>query len=153
MKLYNYFHTSIHKDKTGVCQKDRRQLTKLLFEPEGVSHADEEVIFEYRLGKAEELWRDLVTDPKQIPYFQKELVPKLKTNFETKQKIPWVADLGNWTNNNCESINSVLKQLVEWKSQSLPTLVSLLKKVCTLFLAGSKGPALYIGYVTHSLTH
>ena len=109
-----------------------------MFGPEGVSNSDEEVIMKYRLGKADEEWRNLVKDPKQASYFTKKLAPKLKTNFETKQKFPWVADLGNWTNNNCESINGVMKQLVEWKSQSLTTLVSLLKKV-NIFLC----PPLY----------
>ena len=28
-----------------------------------------------------------------------------------------------WTNNNCESINHVLKLAVDWKKQDLPTLI------------------------------
>ena len=94
-----------------------------------MSKADEEVIFDYRLEKAEHLWNKIVSDPKKQRYFTKTLAPKLKTNFETKQRIPWVARLGDVTNNNCESMNGVLKQATEWKTPQISTLVSLLKKV------------------------
>ena len=114
----------------GVSGKERKQIVKCLFGPEGVMSSDEELIFGYRLEKARELWASLASNDKQVSYFERVLEPKLRTNFRTKIKMPWVADLGNWTNNNSESMNSVLKQMVEWKSQDLTTLVGLIKKVC-----------------------
>ena len=100
-----------------------------VFGPDGVSSSDEAVIFGYRMEKARELWSSMVANPKQATYFERVLAPKLRTNFETKIKIPWVTNLGDWTNNNSKSMNSVLKQMVEWKSQDLTTLLRLIKKV------------------------
>ena len=37
----------------------------------------------------------------------------------------------DWTNNNCESINHVLKQAIDWKSKSLVELVSFLEDLVT----------------------
>ena len=34
-----------------------------------------------------------------------------------------------WTNNNCESINHVLKQAVAWRPQQLPDLINVLQKL------------------------
>ena len=119
-----------------MCRKDRVTFVKSLFGPDGVSSSDDDIIFKHRLEKADECWRELVTNPKHLGYFKNTMCPKLKTNFETKKNIPWVAELGNFTNNNCESINSVFKHMVEWKTQSLTTLVSLLKKVLMI----SAGP-------------
>ena len=53
----------------------------------------------------------------------------LTTNFKTKSEIPWVAELGEWSNNNCESMNHVFKNAVDWHVQPLTTLVHKLKKV------------------------
>jgi hypothetical protein len=36
-----------------------------------------------------------------------------------------------WTNNNCESINHVLKQYTQWKSQQLPELVDKISELIT----------------------
>ena len=104
-----------------------------MFGPDGISKSDEELILEYRIAKAEELWRKMVTNPKQIPYFMKKIAPKFRTNLETSRRFAWVAELGDFTNNNCESINSVLKAVVEWKTQPLSTLVSLLKQVFSIY--------------------
>jgi len=34
-----------------------------------------------------------------------------------------------WTNNNCESINHVLKQAVDWRPQQLPVLIDTLRQL------------------------
>ena len=123
------------QDKVGVSQKERSSIKAALFGPDGVSSADDQIVFDYRLERAEKLWTETCEasgDPKHVQYFEDRLARMLKTNFDTKTQIPWVADLGDWTNNNCESMNHVLKNSVDWQTQPITTLVHNLKKVmCT----------------------
>ena len=39
--------------------------------------------------------------------------------LKTKRKDPEVVSQSDWTNNNCESVNHVLKQAIDWKSKPL----------------------------------
>ena len=100
-----------------------------MFGKEGVSAADNRVVFDYRMKKAEYMWRKTTSDPTHLKYFTDRMVKMLTTNFETKTELKWVADLGDWTNNNCESMNHILKNSTNWKTQPITTLVKSLKKV------------------------
>ena len=55
----------------------------------------------------------------------------MKEPLKTKVNEPVRKNMisADWTNNNCESINHVLKQAVDWKSKSLVELVSILEKL------------------------
>ena len=106
-----------------------------LFGTDGVSSADDKVVFDYRIRRAEQLWTETcVQNPKHIKYFDR-VKRMLTTNFDTKSQIPWVADLGDWTNNNCESMNHILKTSVEWHLQPITTLVHNLKKVKCIYMS------------------
>ena len=106
----------------------------LVFGAAGVSSSDDDITFNHRLQKAEDLWRETCPDPQHVKYFTKRLTPMLKTNFKTMKELPWVAELGDWTNNNCESFNHILKNSTEWQKQPLSTLVRTLKQVTIEFL-------------------
>ena len=67
--------------------------------------------------------------PDFLPYFNNRIVGLLQDNFKTTQKAGFVNLDMEWTNNNCESFNHVLKQAAEWKAQKLPTLVEMLENV------------------------
>jgi len=56
---------------------------------------------------------------------------KLKTNIKEKVQVPFfIGDLQKlWTNNNSESLNHVLKQAIDWKSQPLLDIVNILTKI------------------------
>ena len=95
----------------------------------GVSEAQDTNSFDHLAKKADDLWQELCTEPANSNYFMNRMVPLLRTNMETKRAIPWVEELGDWTNNNCESINHKLKLSVDWKKQPLSNLVKALKKV------------------------
>lgn len=59
----------------------------------------------------------LPTAPKEfVNYFDNTLLPLLRDNV--------AVGFNNWTNNNCESINHVLKQYVQWRPQHLPELLN-----------------------------
>jgi hypothetical protein len=49
-------------------------------------------------------------------YFEKKQVPLLRANV--------AVGFNTWTNNNCESMNHVLKQYVQWKTHQLPELIN-----------------------------
>ena len=59
-----------------------------------------------------------------MKYFRDRLRPQLKS----KVNDPALCDKvdGHWTNNNCESVNHVLKQAIDWKSKPLTDLVTTL---------------------------
>ncbi|KAG1665080.1 hypothetical protein GQR58_019554 [Nymphon striatum] len=114
-------------NKVGVSKKDRSAIIRSIFGPDGVTSADEQIIFDYRLNQTKQLYRE--TAPDFDKYFTDQLTPLQTSNFNTKTDRPWTATLGNWTNNNCESMNAVLKHVAEWKSQPLTTLVNKLHKV------------------------
>jgi len=62
---------------------------------------------------------ELSTAPaKFITYFER-LLPTLRSNV--------AAGLSQWTNNNCEAMNHVIKQFTQWRPQQLPELLDKLK--------------------------
>lgn len=65
--------------------------------------------------------------PEFLTYFRRNLVPVLDENINTVLNSS--ALQAGWTNNNCESINNVLKMAVDWKPQALPTLVETLREI------------------------
>ena len=56
--------------------------------------------------------------------FNKRVLPLLQDGVVNVVRKTQVAS--DWTNNNAESLNHVLKQLTDWKPQPLPTLCYLL---------------------------
>ena len=58
---------------------------------------------------------------KFVQYFSKRLRPNLKSKVNLPMREGIVSS--NWTNNNSESINHVLKQTVNWETKSLPEFV------------------------------
>ena len=66
-------------------------------------------------------------DEKAMIKAMKESMPQA-TLLACTRHLQWDHGLGtHWTNNNCESVNHVLKQAVNWKPQPLLKLVDLLK--------------------------
>ena len=126
-KNINRFFNLFSQDTVGVSRKDRHKIKQSIFGAEGVTKSDETTIFNHRLAKTAELWKK--TTDKDDEYFEGRISTILKVNFESQEKVPWVRDLGDWTNNNCESINHVLKTAVDWQKRPLTSLVSKLKNV------------------------
>lgn len=115
------------REKIGVPQQERASILNCIFGQNGLSSADEETIFEHRLQETIDLYSDLA--PTFDSYFTSRLLPILCTNFTTQTTTRCTTSLINWTNNNCESINHVLKHAMDWKSQQLTTLVLKLYEV------------------------
>ena len=52
--------------------------------------------------------------------------PLLRQNITTSQQPNLIDVTGQWTNNNCESLNHVLKQATDWRTQRIPQLIETL---------------------------
>ena len=112
------------KDKVGVIEKDRRRILSALFGDEGITHADDSVIAEHRVDQA----RQVITEVARtfIPYFEKRVLPLLLDYVVYPSNIKSID--ANWTNNNAESINNILKIGTDWKPQPLTTLIETIYK-------------------------
>ena len=90
-----------------------------IFDPNGVTNADDQATFDYRLRLTEDIYT--ATAPSFHRYFNDRLVPLLRTNFNTASTARNMPSLVNWTNN--KSMNALLKHAIQWKSLPLPDLV------------------------------
>ncbi|XP_035685260.1 uncharacterized protein LOC118421864 [Branchiostoma floridae] len=113
--------------KIGVPEAEVKNIKKALFGKEGVSHSDDEKQFRSRIAKCRAYYMEHA--PQFDTYFKRYVAQPMEDNFNTRVKCPWTASFGNWTNNNCESINSVLKRAVDRKTLSLTDLVVTLEKL------------------------
>jgi len=56
-------------------------------------------------------------------------VPLLRANLKAQEMPGLQLPQRSWTNNNCESVNHVLKQAIDWKAQPLTDLVNTLHDI------------------------
>ena len=78
---------------------------------DGIINANDAVCFEEKCEEVEQLSQSISRS------FQKRIKEKLN---KKRQEPEGIAKTDRqWTNNNCESLNHVLKQTIDWKSQPL----------------------------------
>ena len=111
----------------GVPQKERKVISKLLFADNGIANADTSFTFN---SKSTDFLGKISKYPKLSQYFRTRLQP----NLEVYVNAPIRESLhsGLWTNNNCESINHIIKMEADWKSMKTPELIHLLHQVTLL---------------------
>ena len=101
---------------------ERQEILEHIFGENSLINADNAICYQVMSEQRE---RDLtLISTKFLKYFTDRLQPAIRTKANQPERYDLIDD--NWTNNNCESINHVLKQLMDWKSQSLTTLMSLI---------------------------
>jgi hypothetical protein len=112
--------------KEGVSATNRCKIISNLFGKNGLSSADSVVQFEALVKIA----RDLVQQyaPKYMFHLNNRIVPLMRSNFEVYSSATTFPNLKNWHNNNCESVNHILKLAIQWKPQKLLDLIEILKK-------------------------
>ncbi|XP_053376475.1 uncharacterized protein LOC128547528 [Mercenaria mercenaria] len=106
----------------AVTLRDRTEILEMIFGDGGILDSDDSICFEEKCDRLER--HCLEKSQNFVRYFQDRLRPQLKT----KVSDPSLNDKidSHWTNNNCESMNHVLKQAIDWKSQPLTDLVDIL---------------------------
>lgn len=114
-------------DNLGYACTDRQCIIAKIFGEQGLSRAADAISFEIRQSQVEETIRTIAPD--FLTYFSGYVVPLLRMNLDTKEKTGLPNSDQPWTNNNCESINHVLKQATEWKTRSMVDLIDILHRV------------------------
>ena len=120
-------------NEAGVPQKVCQRIADKIFGDDGLSVADDSAVFDKRSHAALKEAKHL---PKFVSYFTKKLNPLLQTyvvNPAIQKDI-----VSNWTNNNCESLNHIMKLDAEWKSGNTARLIELLHDMVRLHFRDSR---------------
>ena len=115
------------QNKAGVTQKIRQRIADKIFGDDGLSTADDSVVFDKRCNA---IMKESTSYPKFASYFSNRIKPALKNYVvhcaQEKDVEP------NWTNNNCESINHIMKLDAKWKPGNTPQMIELLAGIVSL---------------------
>ena len=112
-------------EKVGLEKNLRQIILKKLFSENGLTSSEDETTFEIRVEEIKEYVEKKA--PSFGEYLSNITIPRIRDFVFKPAKsgcIPY-----NWTSNNVESINHVLKMAVDWKPQALVDLVSKLYDV------------------------
>ena len=112
------------KNKAGVPQKDRNAITENIFGKGGITHADSSFSFDKGVQK---VLKVAGRYPRFRKYFTDHLQPLLSGYIASSDP-----KMRNWTNNNCESINHILKMDANWTAHKTRDLIDILHDVTLL---------------------
>ena len=90
----------------GVPSKVREEVLARLFGCNGVSEAPDEDTMDDRIADVMQYVQQNAADA--VSYIQERLLPKISTNNRVKWQETWLGK-HQWTNNNCETANYLLK--------------------------------------------
>ena len=109
----------------AVNKQNRDILLGMIFGKDGIINADDTICYEQKCEEFKTYCQG-VTET-FLSYFEK----KMREPLKVKVNEPFRKNLisAEWTNNNCESINHVLKLSVDWKSKSLLELTVTLERL------------------------
>ena len=109
----------------AVDKAERNQILNKIYGQDGILHADDTICFEEKCSELEEQCAQISTK------FHRYFTGRLKTLLKLKVNDPVRQDMvpSRWTNNNCESLNHVLKQAIDWRSKPLVDLVSIMQDI------------------------
>ena len=116
------------RNKVGLPRHDRYRLSTMVFGEKGVVATEDSHEYEAKVACLHRAVQDLpIGDGKNmlVRYLNNKFLPVVLDRVVVpNQRL----GLGTkWTTNNCESINHVLKQVVNWKPQPRPQLVEKLQ--------------------------
>ena len=95
-----------HLSTIGVPSKVREEVLARLFGCNGVSEAPDEDTMDDRIADVMQYVRQNAADA--VSYIQERILPKISTNNRVKWQETWLGK-HQWTNNNCETANYLLK--------------------------------------------
>ena len=107
----------------NATEATQRHITNLIFGTDGLTMTKNQVIFDAR--KTELNTYIQLHPPDFATYFDSHLLPKLQNNLDIALRHDDIQP--NWTNNNAESVNHILKLQIDWRSRTVPQLVDLLE--------------------------
>ena len=95
-----------HLASTGIPAAVHKNAITRQFGCSGVSESLDEFVHDDRVADALQYVRQNASDA--MSYIQERILPKIAANNHLKQKEAWLGQ-HQWTNNNCESANHLLK--------------------------------------------
>ena len=115
------------QNQAGIPQEDRGRIVDAVFNKEGVTNADDSIVFDKKCKSVLKLANNY---PKFISYFTKNICSSLKDYVVAPANENNL--VRNWTDNNCESINHIMKLDAKWKTMKTPELIELLHEITLL---------------------
>lgn len=109
----------------AVNKKDKDKILGRIFGDGGIIDADDDICFDEKCDNLVDLIDGLST--RFTTYFNTRLRPILQKKMNEPRNTKGLDR--RWTNNNWESMNHVLKQTIDWKSQPLTDLVTKLHRL------------------------
>ena len=110
-----------HLTSIGVPTDKREHILKLLFGSGGIVCSTDENVLAARIAALIQYLRQENVDA--VNYMQSRILPKISENVRIVWENAWLGK-HSWTNNNCESVNNLLKLDLNWKPARLTDLVS-----------------------------
>ena len=115
------------QNEAEVPQKHRVRITNAIFNNEGVTNADDSILFDHKCKSVLKLAKNY---PNFITYFTKNISSILKDYVVTPANEKNL--VRNWTNNNCESLNHIMKLDAMWKPGKTSEMIELLHEMTLL---------------------
>ena len=115
--------------KVGVPEKTRNEVISLIFGKAGLVNCKDQVDFELTCLSLSNKFLEIT--PNFVSYFENSLVQRIRDYvFNPRMSTSWIPL--NWTNNNCESLNNILKLSTNWKILKLPDLIEKMHSIVKL---------------------
>ena len=112
--------------KVGVADKLKNKIIFSIFGKDGLINSKDLLEFELKSMEMSNTFLEIA--PNFVSYFDNSLVPRVRDHI-FKPRISRNYIPLNWTNNNCESINNILKLSTNWKVLKLPDLIEKLYSI------------------------
>jgi len=119
-----HLHENMNRKLDNVLGKRtdlRRALINGVFGDSGLVKCTDYISFDESVTKFESVLQKAPVPVRD--YVEQQVLPTLRANL--------VSGHPGWTNNNCESINHVIKEYVQWRPQQLPDLIQKLRELVT----------------------
>ena len=105
-------------------EKQRKIIGKQVFGEDGIAKSGDITTFEHRVEVFAKKW---AKEEQLINYMENTMLPKIK---EYVLEPAWTEGTPmDWTNNNAEAANHVMKVAVDWKQQQIQVLINTLAKL------------------------
>ena len=115
------------EDEVGIPLKHRQEVLNNIFGKNGLTESSDVDVFNTRVARLRTLidTHDGVSSEKKFrQYFDNKLLPLLDAHVIQPAKCGRIKP--NWTSNNSESANHVLKSAVSWKARDMPKFIEML---------------------------
>ncbi|XP_021340094.1 uncharacterized protein LOC110441307 [Mizuhopecten yessoensis] len=89
---------------------ERKTIVEIFFGVNDITASEDMDVLRYRVDNALAEWTKM---PRFVEYFKRRLLPIIQDNVCVSEQTRQITKA--WTNNNCESINHVLKVKTDWK--------------------------------------